>query len=48
MNFMNIILTAVDEPLAYAWESFCGDLDFVTIHRGNIHQAISAPWLIQG
>ncbi|MEO5928625.1 MAG: macro domain-containing protein [Candidatus Kapaibacterium sp.] len=33
---MKIILTAIDEPLAYAWESFCGDLNFVTIHRGSI------------
>ena len=33
---MNIILTSVDSALAEAWERFCGDLDFVTIHRGSV------------
>lgn len=33
---MQIILTAVDEPLALAWEEYCGDLANVTIHRGSI------------
>lgn len=35
---MHIILTAIDEPLARAWEAFCGDLDaeLVSIHRGSI------------
>ena len=33
---MNIILTSVEDALADAWERFCGDLDFVTIHRGSI------------
>lgn len=36
---IKIILTAVDEPLADAWKRFCGDLDFVEIHRGNIFDA---------
>lgn len=33
---MQIILTAVEEPLANAWEEYCGDLPDVTIHRGSI------------
>ncbi|MDQ2829023.1 MAG: macro domain-containing protein [Chloroflexota bacterium] len=33
---MEIILAAVDEPLARAWEQFCGDIDGVTIFRGSI------------
>src|SRR5262249_2742406 len=33
---MRIILSAVEPQLANAWEKFCGDLDFVTIHRGSI------------
>ena len=33
---MKIILSSIDEPLAQAWESYCGDLDGVEIHRGNI------------
>ncbi len=33
---MNIILTSVDDALADAWERFCGDLPFVSIHRGSI------------
>lgn len=33
---MNIFLAAVDEPLARAWARQCGDLDFVTVHRGSI------------
>ena len=33
---MKIILTAVEESLAKAWEKFCGDLDFVEIYRGSI------------
>ncbi len=33
---MNIILTSVEDALADAWERFCGDLDFVTVHRGSI------------
>jgi O-acetyl-ADP-ribose deacetylase (regulator of RNase III) len=33
---MNIILTAVDDELALAWERFCGGLEGVRIHRGSI------------
>ncbi len=33
---MNIILTSVEDGLADAWERFCGDLTFVTVHRGSI------------
>jgi O-acetyl-ADP-ribose deacetylase (regulator of RNase III) len=33
---MKIILTALEESLAKAWETFCGDLDFIKIHRGSI------------
>lgn len=33
---MNIILTAVAEPLAEAWRLFCGDLPFVAVHHGSI------------
>jgi O-acetyl-ADP-ribose deacetylase (regulator of RNase III) len=33
---MRIILTAVDAPLAEAWERFCGEFDCVRIHRGSI------------
>jgi O-acetyl-ADP-ribose deacetylase (regulator of RNase III) len=33
---MKIILTAVDSPLADAWERLCGDLDCVSIHSGSI------------
>jgi O-acetyl-ADP-ribose deacetylase (regulator of RNase III) len=33
---MKIILSAVNHPLADAWDQFCGDLDGVTVHRGSI------------
>jgi O-acetyl-ADP-ribose deacetylase (regulator of RNase III) len=33
---MKLILTAVEKSLADAWEKFCGDLDFVTLHQGSI------------
>ena len=33
---MRLVLCAIESPLANAWERFCGDLDFVTIHRGSI------------
>ena len=33
---MEIILAAVETELANAWQHFCGDLDFVRIHRGSI------------
>lgn len=35
---MDIILTAVDQPLADAWKRFCGDLDFVRVHHGSIFE----------
>lgn len=33
---MKIILAAVEKSLADAWQKFCGDLDFVTVHHGSI------------
>lgn len=33
---MNIVLAAIDEPLAQAWERHCGDVEFVRVHRGTI------------
>jgi O-acetyl-ADP-ribose deacetylase (regulator of RNase III) len=33
---MKLILSAVEPSLAGAWEKFCGDLNFVEIHRGSI------------
>ena len=33
---MKLILSATEASLANAWEKFCGDLDFVEIHRGSI------------
>ncbi len=33
---MRIILSAIDDPLANAWETYCGEFDCVEIHRGNI------------
>jgi O-acetyl-ADP-ribose deacetylase (regulator of RNase III) len=36
LNRMQLILTALDEPLAKAWRRFCGDLDFVEVHLGSI------------
>ena len=33
---LKIVLTAVDLPLAEAWERFCGDLDFVSVYHGSI------------
>ncbi|MBP0016823.1 MAG: macro domain-containing protein [Cyanobacteria bacterium SBLK] len=33
---MQLVLCAVDKLLADAWQKFCGDLEFVTIHRGSI------------
>lgn len=35
---MKIILTAVDTPLADAWQEACDDLDFVSVHRGSIFE----------
>jgi O-acetyl-ADP-ribose deacetylase (regulator of RNase III) len=36
LDVMRLILSAVDEALARAWRSFCGDLEFVQVHRGSI------------
>jgi O-acetyl-ADP-ribose deacetylase (regulator of RNase III) len=33
---LNIVLTAVEKPLADAWQQFCGDLPFVSVHHGSI------------
>ena len=33
---MEIILAAVEPPLAEAWERFCGDLEGVRVHRGSL------------
>src|SRR5262249_51855249 len=31
-----LVLAAVEPPLADAWERLCGDVEFVTVHRGSI------------
>jgi len=36
MTQLNIVLAAVDEELAGAWERFCGDLPGVSVRRGSI------------
>ena len=36
MPNLKIILTAVDDGLADAWERHCGDVDNVVVHRGSI------------
>ncbi len=33
---LQLILCAVERPLAEAWERFCGDLPFVRVHSGSI------------
>ncbi len=33
---MKIILCSIDEPLAQAWQTYCGELKGVEVHRGNI------------
>ena len=33
---MKITLCSIDEPLAQAWQTYCGELDCVDIHHGNI------------
>ncbi len=33
---MNLVLCAVEPPLADAWERFCGDVPFVRVHCGSI------------
>ena len=39
MDDLRIVLTAVDEPLAAAWQRWCGDLPCVEVHRGSIFDA---------
>lgn len=36
MPKLQITLAAIDDPLADAWERWCGDLPFVSVHRGSI------------
>jgi O-acetyl-ADP-ribose deacetylase (regulator of RNase III) len=36
---MQIVLAALDEALASAWEQFCGGLPGVRVHRGSILEA---------
>ncbi|MDF1662906.1 MAG: Appr-1-p processing protein, partial [Planctomycetota bacterium] len=33
---LSIVLTALQEPLAEAWESHCSDLDCVSVYSGSI------------
>ena len=33
---MRIHLCSIDESLAQAWETYCGELDGIEVHRGNI------------
>ncbi|MCU0491477.1 MAG: macro domain-containing protein [Chloroflexaceae bacterium] len=33
---MQLILSAVDDALATAWNTWCGELDFVRVHYGSI------------
>ncbi len=33
---MNIVLAAVEKPLADAWERFCGHVEGVSVYRGSI------------
>jgi O-acetyl-ADP-ribose deacetylase (regulator of RNase III) len=33
---LRLVLAAVEPSLADAWERFCGDMEFVTVHRGSI------------
>ena len=33
---MQIILSALDDELANAWDRFCADLSGVRVHRGSI------------
>ena len=40
---LEIILTAKEPELALAWENYCNDIDFVSIHKGSIlHVACDA------
>jgi O-acetyl-ADP-ribose deacetylase (regulator of RNase III) len=36
MASVKIVLAAVEEALARAWEAFCGDVPDVVVHRGSI------------
>ena len=36
---MRIVLSSIDDPLAQAWQTYCGDLPGVEIHQGNILNA---------
>ena len=36
MTALQLVLAAVEPSLADAWERFCGDVEFVSIHRGSI------------
>lgn len=36
LTVMHLILCATDPRLADAWERYCGDIEFVTVHRGSI------------
>lgn len=36
---MKIVLVAIDNPLAAAWERFCADLEFVSVHKGSVFEA---------
>lgn len=33
---LSIVLTALQEPLAEAWEKYCGELDEVSVYQGSI------------
>lgn len=39
MPKLRITLAAIDDELASAWQRWCGDLAFVTVHRGSIFDA---------
>jgi O-acetyl-ADP-ribose deacetylase (regulator of RNase III) len=36
MPDLRLVLAAIEAPLADAFERFCGDLEFVSVHRGSI------------
>lgn len=36
MDGLKVVLTAVDGPLAAAWQRWCGDLRCVEVHQGSI------------
>lgn len=36
MPKLQVTLSAIDQPLADAWQRWCGDLPFVSVHRGTI------------